>query len=180
VNDKYSSNDYGHHESSDGNIVTGSYYVLLPDGRKQIVTYRADENGYVADVKYEVEAKLPEPIYYPKTYDNIPELELTNSYATVEPSTEYPPVDDVTYYTAAAREIPAVTEEVNTDEYVEYSSPAVTTEYTVKSEPSYYEGTATTHYSATDCTPIDEVAPSVAYPVVEPEMEVKWEALKTY
>jgi hypothetical protein len=38
----------------------GSYRVLLPDGRTQIVSYRADENGYVADVKYESKAEYPE------------------------------------------------------------------------------------------------------------------------
>ena len=56
VKDEDSSNDFGHSAVSDGNTVTGSYRVLLPDGRVQIVTYKADENGYVADVQYEGEA----------------------------------------------------------------------------------------------------------------------------
>ncbi|EFX84192.1 hypothetical protein DAPPUDRAFT_99985 [Daphnia pulex] len=47
-------------ESRHGKVTTGSYRVPLPDGRVQVVNYRADENGYVADVKYEGEAKYPE------------------------------------------------------------------------------------------------------------------------
>jgi len=43
--------------------------VILPDSRTQIVTYTADENGYVADVKYEGEAVFPayeaKPAYAP-------------------------------------------------------------------------------------------------------------------
>jgi hypothetical protein len=58
VNDYY--NDYSHSESSDGKVTTGSYHVVLPDGRTQIVTYKADSYGYVADVKYTGEAKYPE------------------------------------------------------------------------------------------------------------------------
>ena len=61
VKDEPSYNDYSHAANSDGKVVTGSYRVVLPDGRTQIVTYKADENGYVADVKYEGEAKYPEP-----------------------------------------------------------------------------------------------------------------------
>ena len=38
----------------------------LPDGRVQIVTYTADGNGFVADVKYEGEAQYPE--YKPAPY----------------------------------------------------------------------------------------------------------------
>jgi hypothetical protein len=70
VLDEPSYNDFGHKETSDGKVVTGTYYVNLPDGRRQIVTYKADDYGYVADVKYEGEAKYPEykPAYpaYPK------------------------------------------------------------------------------------------------------------------
>merc|ERR1712062_747357 len=50
--------------------VNGEYRVELPDGRTQIVTYHADhEGGFVADVKYEGEAKpyVPEP-YKPAPY----------------------------------------------------------------------------------------------------------------
>lgn len=61
VNDQYTGTDFSQTESSDGNVVTGEYRVLLPDGRTQIVTYTADhENGFVADVRYEGEAQYPQ------------------------------------------------------------------------------------------------------------------------
>lgn len=37
----------------DDTEVTGTYRVLLPDGRTQIVRYEAGDDGYVADVQYE-------------------------------------------------------------------------------------------------------------------------------
>ncbi|KAI9559657.1 hypothetical protein GHT06_013662 [Daphnia sinensis] len=67
VNDYYGS-DYSHTESSDGKVTTGSYRVLLPDGRVQTVTYKADDYGYTADVKYEGEAKYPTASYAAPAY----------------------------------------------------------------------------------------------------------------
>ncbi|XP_042239745.1 pro-resilin-like [Homarus americanus] len=60
VKDDPSGNDFGHEESRDGDNTQGSYYVLLPDGRLQRVTYTVDGNsGYVAEVTYEGEAQFP-------------------------------------------------------------------------------------------------------------------------
>ena len=68
VKDDYTYNDYAHQETADDKgYVTGSYRTLLPDGRTQTVTYKADDySGYVADVKYDGEAKYPE--YKPAAY----------------------------------------------------------------------------------------------------------------
>ncbi|KAF9796278.1 hypothetical protein SFRURICE_005197, partial [Spodoptera frugiperda] len=64
VKDAQSGNDYDRKESSDGNVVRGEYRVHLPDGRTQIVTYHADwQTGFHADVRYEGQAKYPEPTY---------------------------------------------------------------------------------------------------------------------
>ena len=74
IKDEATNNDYGHQEVSDGRVVTGEYRVLLPDGRTQIVTYRADENGYRAKVRYEGEAVYPptpaKPAYAPSAYSS--------------------------------------------------------------------------------------------------------------
>ncbi len=37
VQDDYSGNDYGHQEERNGDSTSGSYYTLLPDGRRQKV-----------------------------------------------------------------------------------------------------------------------------------------------
>ena len=66
VKDDYSYNNFGHQESSDGKVTSGSYNVLLPDGRTQTVTYKDDGySGYIADVKYDGHAK---PYEYKPTY----------------------------------------------------------------------------------------------------------------
>jgi len=61
VKDDYSGAAFQKNENQDdyGNL-QGSYTVALPDGRTQIVTYKADhENGFIADVKYEGTAVYP-------------------------------------------------------------------------------------------------------------------------
>ena len=52
----------------------------LPDGRVQIVTYTADQNGYVADVKYEGTAQYPE--YKPPAYAPAPAPAYKPAYWT--------------------------------------------------------------------------------------------------
>lgn len=52
VNDGYG-NDFGHKENHQGEKTYGIYSVLLPDGRKQIVEYEADEQGFRPRISYE-------------------------------------------------------------------------------------------------------------------------------
>lgn len=61
---------FGQSESSDGDVVSGTYRVLLPDGRVQTVKYTADDdNGYVATVTYE-HGPAPAPPRYQYHYPN--------------------------------------------------------------------------------------------------------------
>lgn len=51
--------DFGHHEMRKDDDATGSYHVLLPDGRHQYVDYIADANGYRPMIRYEGTASYP-------------------------------------------------------------------------------------------------------------------------
>merc|ERR1712038_1928977 len=55
--------NFGAEESRDGYSTKGSYRVLLPDGRTQIVTYYITDgySGNVMDVQYEGKASYHEP-----------------------------------------------------------------------------------------------------------------------
>ncbi|XP_047471394.1 pro-resilin-like [Penaeus chinensis] len=62
VNHDYSNNDFGHQENRNGYDTQGAYYVLLPDGRVQRVSYTVNgDSGYVAQVTYEGEAQYGAP-----------------------------------------------------------------------------------------------------------------------
>ena len=68
VQDDYAKLNYGQDEERNGYATSGSYRVALPDGRTQIVTYTVSDaySGYVADVRYEGEARYePAPAYKP-------------------------------------------------------------------------------------------------------------------
>jgi len=63
VQDTYSGSNFGKTETQDeGGNVNGEYTIALPDGRTQIVKYRADGNGYVADVSFEGVAQYPDDV----------------------------------------------------------------------------------------------------------------------
>ncbi|XP_042234986.1 cuticle protein 8-like [Homarus americanus] len=69
VKDDYAGTDFSQNEESDGNTVQGSYTVQLPDGRKQTVTYVADDyGGYRAEVEYYGEAQYPHEYGPPITF----------------------------------------------------------------------------------------------------------------
>ncbi|XP_045780856.1 GATA zinc finger domain-containing protein 14-like [Maniola jurtina] len=53
VKDQKTGDDFSHKQQSVSGGTNGEYRVRLPDGRLQIVSYTADENGYNADVRYD-------------------------------------------------------------------------------------------------------------------------------
>lgn len=71
IKDQDTFNDFEQQEKRDGDVVTGSYRVNLPDGRVQLVNYRsAPETGNVMQVSYEGEAKYPDYIPPTETKEN--------------------------------------------------------------------------------------------------------------
>lgn len=120
--DEESNNDFLHSENTDGKVTTGSYRVSLPDGRTQFVTYKADENGYIANVEYEGEAHHPDGYIAPPS-----------------PSLQTPAV--VPYLTAASstntiHEAPAVKESA-----APAAKESATSTTKTRDEPAYKETT---------------------------------------
>ncbi|XP_057369011.1 adhesive plaque matrix protein-like isoform X2 [Daphnia carinata] len=183
VLDQASYNDFGHKETSDGKVVTGTYYVVLPDGRRQVVTYKADDYGYVADVKYEGEASYPEykPSYpaYPKPAYAPPAYPKPTYAAPAYPKPTYaPPAYPKASYPSYPR-----------PSYPTYPRPAYPS-YPRPSYPSYpkpsYPVSTTTEAVTETAAPVlkeaeeaveavavteavSEAAVAVAEPIAEPE-----------
>ncbi|CAG9578651.1 unnamed protein product [Danaus chrysippus] len=53
VDDAETGTMFGHSEQRNGDLTTGQYNVVLPDGRKQVVEYEADQDGYKPQIRYE-------------------------------------------------------------------------------------------------------------------------------
>ncbi len=86
MKDDYSYVDFGAKEERKGDYTDGYYYVVLPDGRRQIVNYYVDGySGYVAEVKYEGEAK------YADNYDKEYTPYNKKVYAPAPYKTDYAP-----------------------------------------------------------------------------------------
>ncbi|XP_045101325.1 cuticle protein 7-like [Portunus trituberculatus] len=81
VRDAHYGANFGHKETSDGNSITGSYQVALPDGRVQTVKYVADHvNGFSAQVSYEGEAAYPQVYKGSQGYNAKPHPNPASSY----------------------------------------------------------------------------------------------------
>ncbi|XP_066154026.1 uncharacterized protein [Euwallacea fornicatus] len=66
VLDKATGDDFSHQQVRSSKATNGEYRVKLPDGRVQIVSYKADKHGYKADVKYEEDPEAQQhPQYIP-------------------------------------------------------------------------------------------------------------------
>ncbi|XP_047509478.1 pro-resilin-like isoform X2 [Pieris napi] len=48
-----SGTEFGHREERQEETAEGEYHVVLPDGRKQTVSYKADERGFKPQISYE-------------------------------------------------------------------------------------------------------------------------------
>nr|XP_026501763.1 putative uncharacterized protein DDB_G0282133 [Vanessa tameamea] len=73
VRDHKTGDDFSHSQQSSGSATNGEYRVRLPDGRTQIVSYTADENGYNANVRYD-EDKVNKDIYNINNYNPNPNV----------------------------------------------------------------------------------------------------------
>ncbi|XP_069195318.1 cuticle protein 7-like [Procambarus clarkii] len=93
VTDDFAGAHFGQDETSDGHLIKGSYYVVLPDGRLQTVTYQADHTmGFVADVEFDGEALHPvSPSSDPRPFTIKPSTRPLQGSLHLLPLPEHPP-----------------------------------------------------------------------------------------
>jgi len=101
INDYYG-NEQSKKETIDGDTAVGEYKTLMPDGRRQTVTYNAGADGYLANVAYD-ESKAT-------TSYSAPPTAPAQTYSTPAATVEYAPaVTPAPVYTPAAYETPEQT-----------------------------------------------------------------------
>lgn len=98
VKDEYTGTDITRAEESNGEVTRGSYKVALPDGRIQIVSYVADDDGYKATVTYEGEPVFPAPGEYEgagappaEVFHALPPVKASKAHASFEVNPPPPP-----------------------------------------------------------------------------------------
>lgn len=80
VKDQKTGDDFSHKQESLSGGTNGEYRVRLPDGRLQIVSYTADENGYKADVRYEYGDTQDKNENISNEYNNNPNVNNNNNH----------------------------------------------------------------------------------------------------
>ncbi|XP_072934027.1 uncharacterized protein [Epargyreus clarus] len=124
VKDKKTGDDFSHTQQSSGSATNGEYRVRLPDGRMQIVSYTADENGYKADVRYDtddpnhIDYKVKETQNEYKNYNNdypkpnpvynydLNQNDYTQRDFNVNPTKDYNQYESKEYYNDYSLEYP--------------------------------------------------------------------------
>ena len=87
----YYGNDQSKKETIDGHTAVGEYKTLLPDGKRQIVTYESGPDGHQANVAYE-DGKSAD---YSASTSEIPAAPAT--YGAPAPSYETPAYSEPVY-----------------------------------------------------------------------------------
>ena len=108
INDYYG-NEQSKKETIDGDTAVGEYKTLLPDGKRQIVTYESGPNGHQANVAYEDgksgDYSSPAEIYSPAAptppYE-APASTYEAAYETPSPSYETPAYNEPAYDVVSA------------------------------------------------------------------------------
>jgi len=67
VHDEYTGDEHSHTEKKTDYVIHGKYSVRLPDGRTQVVSYTADDDGYHPTVEYKPKGES-HYLNYPKSH----------------------------------------------------------------------------------------------------------------
>merc|ERR1712178_547716 len=161
VKDDYSFSNFNAHEERDGYNTAGAYQVALPDGRTQTVTYTATKDGYIADVKYDGEAKYPEYIPTAPVYKAAP-APVVKAAPVYHAAPAYSPAPAPTVYKSKIAAPAAAPAEPAVEAPVEAADPA--------EEPAAAPADAVELRAAEEVAPVEEPAAPAAEEAAEVEV----------